>query len=192
MNKNLSIVVGIVITLLVAPTLWYAVSSYQANVFGNKSEVAISAEYRNGKNILGQFTAKLAELAQVRTMSVEDQERLIQAVFGKDGRAGSKAAMQWIKEQNPKPDLTIVKKIASIIDSSRNKFMNHQTSILARCQQYETALGHPLDGYFLEGAGYPNKKLKDGLTIEKMCTPLESSYSKEAFETGIDNGFQFK
>ncbi len=169
---------------------WFLANWYSAAKDGNIDEIAIKAEYKNGRNILGQFTAKLTELAQVRTMAIDDQERIIKAVFGKDGRAGNQAAWQWVKEQNPTVDISVTKQLAQVIDGSRNKFENHQTGILARCQSYETKLGSPLDGWFLEFAGYPNKKIEKDYTIEKMCTPLESSYSANAFETGIDNGFQ--
>ncbi len=178
------------ILLIFLVTGWFLANWYSAAKEGNIDEMAIKAEYKNGRNILGQFTAKMTELAQVRTMSIDDQERIIKAVFGKDGRAGNQAAWQWVKEQNPNADISVSKQMAQIIEGSRNKFENHQTGILARCQSFETKLGSPLDGFFLSFAGYPDKRVEKDYTLAKMCTPLESSYSANAFETGIDNGFQ--
>lgn len=192
-KKALSILIVCLLTFVVLPIgtvvgLWYSNS-----VQGNKSEVQINTMYKNGKNILGQFTAKLAELAQVREMSINDQVKIIEAVFGEEGRAGNKAAWQWVQEQNPKADMTIHNKIADIIDASRNKFSNHQQSLLAICQPYQTRLGHPIHSIFLGMSGYPDKRQAEfGVTVAKMCTPIESSHSKAAFETGEDNGFQFK
>ena len=135
----------------------------------------------------------MVDLAKVRTMMVDDQERLIKAVFGEDGRAGNQASWQWIKENNPTADLTVQKQMASIIDAMRNKFMNHQTSLIAICQPYQEKLGHPLHGFILNFLGYPDKRLAEqgNVTIAKMCEPIQSSQTKEAFETGIDDGVKF-
>lgn len=165
---------------------------YAAAVAGNKSEMGIKAEYKNGRNILGQFTAKLAELAQVREMATSDQERIIAAVFGEGGRAGNQAAWQWVQEQNPNADITIAKQMATIVDASRNKFANHQTAILARCQSFEVELNAPIGQLWYWLAGYPDKNVEKDYTLAKMCTPIESSHSAKAFESGIDDGFQFQ
>lgn len=193
MTKRTISIIIVCVTLLLTPFAIVGYSYYNNAVFGNKSETQINTAYKNGRNILGQFTAKLSELAQVRTMAVEDQERLIKAVFGDGGRAGNKAAWQWVQENNPKADMTVLHKLTDVIDASRNKFMNHQTSLLAMCQPYQERIGHPWSGIFLGMAGYPDKRADEfGVTIKKMCTPIESSHSKEAFETGTDDGFKFQ
>lgn len=165
---------------------------YDAARTGNIHETAIKATYKDGRNILGQYTAKLAELAQVRTMSVEDQERIIQAVFGEGGRAGNQASWQWVQEQNPNADISVIKDIARIMDASRNKFQNHQTSLLERCRVYEEQLGAPIGQFWFRLAGYPNKRVEKDFTIAKMCMPIESGHSQRAFESGVDDGFQFE
>jgi len=190
--KTALITIGIVFTLLlgVVGVLGYQV--YSAASTGNVEEMAIKASYKDGRNILGQYTAKLAEMAGVAEMSTAAQERIIQAVFGEGGRAGNQASWQWVQEQNPNADVSIFNQIAAIADASRNKFTNHQTGLLARCQNYETLLHAPIGQFFFKFAGYPNKNIEKDYTIAKMCTPIESGHSQEAFGTGIDNGFKFK
>ena len=192
-KKALSILIVCLLVFIVMPLATVFGLWYSNNVYGNKAEVQINTMYKQGRNVLGQFTAKLAELAQVREMSINDQERLITAVFGEGGRAANKAAWQWVQENNPQADMTIHNKIADVIDASRNKFSNHQQSILAICQPYQTRLGHPIHRIFLGMSGYPDKREAEfGVTVAKMCTPIESSHSKAAFETGVDDGFKFQ
>jgi hypothetical protein len=180
-------VVFIVIPFASVIGLWYSDS-----VFGNRYETQIHTMYMDGKNIHGQFIGKMMDLANVRKMSIADQTSIIQAVFGKGGRAGNQAAWQWVKEQNPKADLTVHNKMVDIIDSMRNKFMHHQTSLLAVCQVYQERLGHPIHSVFLSFSGYPNKRLSEyKLTIEKMCTPISSTQTNQAFDAGVDDGVKF-
>jgi len=190
--KTALITIGIVFGLLLTAAGILGYKIYDAAATGNIEEMAIKASYKDGRNILGQFTAKLAEMAGVAEMSVDAQTRVIQAVFGEGGRAGNQAAWQWVKEQNPSADVSIFNKIADIADASRNKFANHQTGLLARCQNYETLLHAPIGQFFFRFAGYPNKNIEKDYTVAKMCTPIESGHSQEAFGSGVDDGFKFK
>lgn len=190
--KTALITIGIVFGLILTTAGVLGYKIYDAAATGNIEEMAIKASYKDGRNILGQFTAKLAEMAGVAEMSVDAQTRVIQAVFGEGGRAGNQAAWQWVQEQNPSADVSIFNKIADIADASRNKFTNHQTGLLARCQNYETLLHAPIGQFFFRFAGYPNKNIEKDYTVAKMCTPIESGHSQEAFGSGIDNGFKFK
>lgn len=165
---------------------------YEAASIGNVEENAILAQYKDGRNILGQFTTKLKEMAQVTEMSVEAQERIITAVFGEDGRAGNKAAWQWVQEQNPQADISLFNPLSQVADAFRNKFANHQTAMLARCQNYRTQLNAPIGQFFFRFAGYPDKNVEKDYTVAKMCTPIESTHSRKAFETGVDDGVDLK
>ena len=189
----LAIAVVVILVFFVTPIVTVVGLWYTNETTANRSETQINTMYKQGRNILGQFTAKLAELVQVKNMAVDDQERIITAVFGEGGRAGNQAAWQWIKEQNPQADMTIHNKMVDIIDASRNKFENHQRSLLAVCQPYQERLGHPIHKLFLGFSGYPDKRIAEfgNITIAKMCTPIESSHSKAAFDSGVDDGFQF-
>jgi len=143
-NKDFSILIVYMLVLIVMPIATVFALWYSNNVYGNKAEVHINTMYKQGRTVLGQFTAKLAELAQVRVMSVDDRVRIINVVFGEGGRAANQAAWQWVQEQNPKADTAIHNKIDDVINASRDKFMNHQQSLLAICHPYQTRLDHPI------------------------------------------------
>ena len=192
-NKDFSILIVYMLVLIVMPIATVFALWYSNNVYGNKAEVHINTMYKQGRTVLGQFTAKLAELAQVRVMSVDDRVRIINVVFGEGGRAANQAAWQWVQEQNPKADTAIHNKIDDVINASRDKFMNHQQSLLAICHPYQTRLDHPIHSIFLGISGYPDKREAEfGVTVAKMCAPIESSHSKAAFETAVNTCFKFQ
>ncbi len=190
--KTAIVTIGIILTLILGTVGILAYKVYSAASIGNIEENAILAEYKKGRNILGQVTTKMMEMAQVTEMSIDAQERLIQAIFGQEGRAGNQAAWQWVQEQNPNIDTSLFNKLADVVNASRDEFKNHQTNLLARCQNYRTLLNAPIDQFFFKFAGYPDKNMENGYTLLKMCTPIESSHSRNAFETGIDDGINFK
>ena len=83
------------------------------------------------------------------------------AIGGRYGPDGSKANMQWLKEQNPNLDISVYKQIQQIIEGGRNDFQNGQSRQIDLKRQYETALGTFWQGMWLRIAGYPKVNLKD-------------------------------
>ena len=191
-NKSklrLYIALAIVFSLLVM----LGFKMYNLAVLASNSEVDARAAHSQARNVLGQLAPKLKELAQVQSMSIEDQVRLTEAVFGEDGRAGNQAAWQWIKEQNPTADVSIRKQMAQIVEGTRNDFKSSQDLIIALCQEYNRVLVHPIDGSLLSWLGYPDKKRKlEEFTYKEVCRPVVSSHAHQAASTGIDDGIDLK
>lgn len=178
--KTTLIVGGCVILALV----FLGVGSYISNAnYGNRAEVSIKAEYENMQNVLGQYSLKVKEAAQVPTMKTEDlKEVMAAAMTGRYGDNGSQAMFQWITENHPgavTDDLYI--QIQQIMEAGRNEFQNVQTRFIDAKRTYETNLGYVWKGLWLRIAGYPKLNLDD----YKIIT---SEHAKEAFETGVDKG----
>jgi hypothetical protein len=180
--------IGLIITLVVLLTVGaVGIGSYVSSYnFGNRSERAIEAGWENLQNILGQYSLKVKEAAQIPSMQTEDLAKLftgsLEARYGADG---SQAAMQWIREQNPLLDQSTYVKIQQIIEAGRNKFENEQTKFIDVKRVYETALGSFWQGMWLSVAGYPKIDLAKYKTIT-------SQHAKVTFETGVDEGLKLR
>jgi len=178
MNIKVLASLGIVSLILIV-----CFSSYVTyHNLGNKSEKGIVYEYENLQNILGQYSLKIKEAAQVPGMQTDDLVELftgsLDARYGSDG---SQASMQWIKEQNPNLNQETYIQLQRMMEAGRNKFENHQSRFIDHKRTYEVAMGNFWGGMWLGFAGYPNINLDDYKTIT-------SSHAKKTFETGIDEG----
>lgn len=178
----------LIVTAVIVSVLFLVVAgSYVTNYnYGNTAERTIEAEYENLQNILGQYSLKITEAAQIPKMQTEDLERLFNGALGaRYGEDGSQAAMQWIREQNPNLDQSTYKKLQQMIEAGRDEFKNSQTRFLDTKRQYETNLGYLWKGMWLKIAGYPKIDL-DALHI------VTSQHAEKAFETGIDEGIKLR
>lgn len=179
---------GTLIGLVVVGVLaLVGVTSYVSNFnYGNRAERTIEAEYENLSNVLGQYSLRIKEAAQIPSMQTEDLAQLftgsLDARYGADG---SQAAMQWIREQNPNLDQSTYLQLQQMIEAGRNKFENHQTKFLDTKREYETQLGYFWTGTWLSIAGYPTIDLDD-------MNIVTSQYANDAFETGIEEGLELR
>lgn len=176
------VVVGILAVLGVT-----VIGSYVSNYnYGNEAEKTIVAEYENLHNVLGQYSVKVKEAAQIPSMQTEDLAKLFNgSIAARYGTDGSQATMQWLKEQNPNLDQSTYLQIQRIIEAGRDEFKNHQTKFIDSKRTYETSLGYLWQGMWLRIAGYP----KIDLAAYKTVT---SNHAEEAFKTGIDNGIKLR
>jgi len=186
-GTQIAIFSAIAVVVLFLTVLLVGVVSYITNHnYGNRAEQTIVAEHKNLKNILGQYSLKISEAAQIPKMQSDDLvkifTRTLPARYGKDG---SQAAFQWIQEQNPALDQTSYTKIQQLIEAGRNKFENSQTKFIDTKRVYKTALGYFWKGLWLKIAGYPKINLDD-------YTIVTSQYAEDSFETGIDKGLKLR
>lgn len=159
------------------------VSAYN---YGNAAEKTITAQYDDLKNILGQYSLKVTEAAQVPTAYKDDLKEVVTAaISGRYGPNGSQATWQWIKEQNLSVDPSLYTKIQQIIEAGRDKFENAQTRFIDTKRGYETNLGYLWTGAWLKIAGYP----KIDLAVYKI---IQSQHGIDSFETGVDKGLQIR
>lgn len=124
----------------------------------NKFEVDIKAKYTDNQNVYDNGWKKVMEVAQVPALQTDALKSLYDATMkGRYGANGSKAMLQFIKEQNPALDQTTFLKIQQDIEAFRNEFQSNQTQLVSRKQAYETYLTATTSGRFYNMiGGYPH------------------------------------
>lgn len=175
---------GAVVALIIGVWVNY-VGAYN---YGNTQENRIIAEHKNLENVLGQYSLKVAEAAQVPEMYRDDMKDVVgMALEGRYGPDGSKAVFQWLKEDNSpaRLDSTLYVKIQQIIEAGRNEYQNQQTRFIDIKRGYVTSLGYFWKGFWLKQAGYPKIDLKKYETTT-------SDFASEALSTGIDKGMTLR
>lgn len=179
---------SVVVGGIVATALLVVVVSYVSNYnYGNRAEKVIQAEYTNMENILGQYSLKVKETAQVPDMMADDLSRVVsEAMTGRYGENGSQATFQWIKENYPgQVSPQLYTQIQQVMEAGRNKFENAQTVFIDTKRAYETNLGYLWKGAWLSLAGYP----KINLDEYKIIT---SGHAQKAFDSGVDEAIQLR
>lgn len=176
------IALGVVIAIFVGIVLSYISAANTANSF----EQRLIAAKADSENVLGQYGQKIAEMVQVTDMARDDLIKTIkEAIGGRYGEDGSRAALQMIQEQNPSVDGTLYRDIQQEIRSGRTEFKTSQTRVLDIRQAYYTALGTVWTGFFMRMAGYPKSKFED---FDIVTTDRAS----EAFKTGKEAPIQLR
>lgn len=145
-------------------------------------DTRIVAEHENLRNILGQYSLQVTEMAQVPDLAKDDFVELVEAqMTGRYGEGGSDAAFQWLQEQNVALDGAMYTRIQDTMREGRQRFENAQTQFLDTKRSYERLLGNLVGGFWLRVAGRPSINLDEYNTVT-------SSYANESFETGIEEG----
>ena len=175
-----------VVAIMVVLVGTVAVSYISAANYGVRAENQIKAQYTNMENILGQYSLKVSEAAQVPGMYKDDLKEVMTSVMtARQGGGGSKAAFQWFKEHQINIDPSMYTKIQQIIEAGRNKFENTQTKFIDTKRTYENNLGYVWKGMWMKFAGYPKINLADYKIIS-------SGHAKTTFKTGIDTGMKLR
>lgn len=173
MKTLLSIIAIIVVFVLTG------VGAYVSNAnYGNEIEQSIAAQYKEEQNIRSNYFKKVTEIVQVNEMYKDHFKELIDAAIeGRYGTDGSKAAFQFIQEQNPTLDAAVYTKLQQVIESGRNEFKNSQSVLIDMIRTYKTNLGYVWKGWWLRLAGYPKINFDDYKLILDANT-------NEVFRTG--------
>jgi hypothetical protein len=173
-------VVWMVVAVATVLGLIVGIASYvSAANYGNRAEVAIQAIWENNQNILGQYTLKIQEAAQIPEMYKNDLKEVLSAeMSSRYGKDGSQASMQWIKEHSVNFDSSMHRKMQSLIEAGRNEFQNNQTRLIDEKRTYKTSLGTIPRKWFLSMAGYPM------IDLDKF-KPVVAGDTRQAFETGV-------
>ena len=170
----------IVVALLIGLAL--AGSYISAYNYGNRSEKSLSTKLEDNQQILGQYTIKVGEMAQVPKAMRNDLLKVIEATFtGRYGQDGSKATWQWIQEQNPNLDPALYNRLQQTMEAGRNEFTRAQTELLDQKRVYTTNLDSFWTGFWLRMAGYPKIKLEDIKVVKAANT-------EQVFADGVDPG----
>jgi hypothetical protein len=158
-----------------------------ANNYAVRAERDIQATWENNQNILGTYTTKISEMAQVPGMQTDALKEVMKAAFeGRYGDNGSQAVVQWIREAYPgQVDNKLYQRLMETMDAGRTEFRDNQTSLISKKAEYETKLGTLPDSLFLSLAGFPKKDLS-------QFNVVISSAAQKSFQTGIDDGVQLR
>lgn len=167
-------------------TVITCVGSYiSAHNSGAMFEANIYKFHESSKNTLSNYTLKLKEAAKVPDKYTSALQDVIQATFeGRYGEYGSKAAFQWIQENNIPLDPSVFAKLQNIIDAGREEFKLSQDRKLEICAQYEIDRNVFWRGFWLKMAGYPKRELN-------ICNIIVDSSTTNKFETGVDEEVVF-
>lgn len=173
------------IVVAVALVAFFAalVGSYaSAKTYGASVEASLKATKDDSRNVFAQAGQKIREVAQVPAMYAEDVERVARAAIeARYGDEGSKAAFQWLTEQNPQLDASVYTTVQQVISSSRRDFENAQRRQIDVRRQYEAALGSFWRGFWLAQAGYPKINLDDYQIVS-------TAHANTVFEAGQEEG----
>ena len=167
---------------IIFSTVFVCLTSYvSANNYGAKIEAQLNAERDNNQNVLAQGQQKVLEAAQVPGMMRDDFSKVAKdAISGRYGAEGSKAVVQWIKEQNPNLDSKVYVKIQQLIEAYRDEFKTSQTKMIDVRRQYEASLGLFWRGMWLRMAGFP----KIDLTMFK---PIITDRVEDVYKNGKES-----
>ncbi len=161
-GKVSGVLVGLIAAVVLAVALIIViVGSYaSANTYGANTEASLRAAQKDSLNVFAQAGQKIREVAQVPKMYADDVARVTrEAIENRYGEDGSKAAFQWLQEQNPQLDSSIYAEVNQVIKSGRRDFENAQRRQIDVQRQYEAALGSTWRGWWLKQAGYPKEDL---------------------------------
>lgn len=154
--------------------------------YGNTQEKLLDAKWQDNQNVLGQYTLKVGEMAQVPEAYRDDLLQVITKQFqGRYGADGSKATWQWLQEHNLNLDPAMYNRLQQTMESGRNDFKVSQTELIDIKRSYETALGSFWQGLWLKAAGYP----KVDLGKYKVVLAADTA---QKFTSGVDNGIQLR
>jgi hypothetical protein len=170
------------------------VSQYMsAASYGNKAEVRLEAVWEDNENIYSAMATTITEMAQVPAMQAADIKDIVTATLdARYGEDGSKAAFQWIKEQNPSVDPALYSKLQQVIEAKRTEFKVAQTRLIDVKRQYKVELGGPWSGIWMRMSGYPQLNVGFPRGTQDDFGAVTSGKAKKAFETGVDEGLNLR
>jgi len=156
---------------------------------GNRMEQAIHSTYENNENILAQYGQKIAEAAQVPSIQRDDMIAVFSgAIESRYGADGSRAAMQWIQEQNPNLNQETYLQLMRLIEAGRNDFTRAQTRLTDFKRSYRTQLGSFWSGFWLSTAGYPKIAIGWPIGSTDDYPIISTDRASDAFRDGKESG----
>lgn len=191
-NGSTMLMVLAFLGVLMLGAVFAAFSYISAANYGNEAETHLVAKYEDNKNVLGQYTLKIGEMAQVPEIARDDLKEVLQATFegryGSEGvqrGAGDQRMFQWLQEQNPNLNAELYNRLQQTMEAGRNEFKVSQTEFLDAKRAYETNLGYVWKGFWMKLAGYPK------IDLDKFKIVVASD-TQQKFETGVDEGVQLR
>lgn len=177
------LVTGVVVAGIVGILVTSYISAYNT---ANRMETGIEAAWTDNKNVLAQYSNRVAESAQIPAMQRDDLTQVVTAALdARYGEEGSQAMFQWIQEQNPQIDSTVYTQLQRTIEAGRIDFAAAQTRLIDQKRVYQTALGSFWTGTIMGVAGFPRKDLDEYNIVTNVRT-------EQSFETGTEEAIQLR
>jgi hypothetical protein len=188
MNKTILLAISGFCLTIIGVGLIILAMVFSYNNAAVNAEAGIVASYNQSENVLGQLAPKLKEALGVTSIQTDALEKIIKgANESRYGSDGSKATVQWIKEQNPTLDQSGYSRVISMIESGRNDFAREQKMKTDRIRDYRTMTSSMPGKFFYTMLGFPTPGFFD-----KYEKNVVSSHADNAFKTGIDDGVNLK
>lgn len=183
--KTLIAVAGVLAVIVLVVVSSY-IGAYNRGV---GFETTIEAQYKDMENVLAQYSLKVKEAVQIPGLKADDLSRITKdAMSGRYGANGSKAAFQWIKENYPgQVTDELYSKIQTLIEAGRNKFENHQRIFIDQMRAYKAEQRYFWSGFWMRLAGYPSAEF-----IRADYKIISSEHARESFESGVDKGLKLR
>lgn len=158
-----ALVATIAVIAIVLSIVGVAFSGFvSARTYAIDQEALIKKVYKNNQNILGTYTNKVREMAQVPDMYAKDLERVMTSVMtARMGNEGSQAVMQWFKEANIPFDSSLYTKLQQVMEAGNNEFQQNQTRLVEVKEDYAANQQYLWRGFWMFVAGYPKINLDD-------------------------------
>lgn len=157
-------------------------------------ETRIETAVKDNKGRLGQYRLGISEMVQTLGLGADMQAEVVQGqIEARYGQGGSKAAFQWIQENNiAGVSEGTMQSIMRKIDSGRTDFQAAQTRLLDVCRGYSKLQRQPYSGFWLRIAGYPSSEYNEEGGNGKLCRAITSKGAEKAFETGVEEALDIR
>lgn len=100
-------------------------------------ENGMKAQYDLNRNSYDQYYKTIKEMAQVPDMMADDFKKIYDGVMaGRYGKDGSRAIVQWIRENNPQLSKEVYIKLQTAIEAGRNRFASDQAILVDKKNNY--------------------------------------------------------
>lgn len=142
-----------------------------------RQEEGILAEYKNNQNKLSGHFQKIQEMVQVPEMYTDDLKKVFDSAI--QGRYKDKnPVLLFVQEHNPNFDSKLYTNLQVEISAGRDDFKTGQTSLLSRCQSYDTLRRTFPASMWATGYPSPNHDWN------KICTPITDVLTDKVYESG--------
>lgn len=177
MSKNLSILFGVIVCLLCGVFAWFIMDQNYNNeekTLRNKAEAEIGVLEASVDNCWKKIVQVSKASEKYEQAFKESYTEIFNARYDDNN-----PLMNWIKEDNPKLDSSIYKKIQDVIDSERDNVLNQQATVLDVIREHKTLCETWPGNWFIDNKSEIEFKV------------ISSTRTKEIMKTGVDDNIDF-
>ena len=177
MSKNLSILFGVIVCLLCGVFTWFIMDQNYNNeekTLRNKAEAEIGVLEASVDNCWKKIVQVSKASEKYEQAFKESYTEIFNARYDDNN-----PLMNWIKEDNPKLDSSIYKKIQDVIDSERDNVLNQQATVLDVIREHKTLCETWPGNWFIDNKSEIEFKV------------ISSTRTKEIMNTGVDDNIDF-